>query len=150
MGEIDGTIKALLEKHSVSESALRNLQKDLARIEHDLAVKTNSLDLDNACMDTRVKLVCCAQDDGVGSEVDGLREGIDNLQARDCTVEKEIQTPAATGKIDASSLHVTFQEESMKTDLKTTYDADFEEFKSKRSADLQRTLGKGEKVAMFA
>ena len=138
-----------MEKHEISESALRNLQKDLARIEHDLAVKTNSLALDNACMETRIKLVSSEELDAPEGDVDTLSKGIDNLPAMETTAGMTDGTTQDTPfKVKTSSQRVSFQEdvrdEVGQPYLKSTYDADFEVFKSKRSNDLQRTLGRNE------
>lgn len=89
VGEIDGSIKALHEKLAVSESALRNLMKDLARIEHDLDVKTNSLALDNACMETRVKLVNNLGDVELKDEVGAITKGIEGLTSTEAPPDIE-------------------------------------------------------------
>jgi len=143
VGEIDGSIKSLLEKLEVSESALRSLQKDLARIEHDLAVKTNSLELDNACMETRVKLVTRSETNQSDGDV-ALNTGIENATGAESTTENINEALVDTEKVK-SARRVSFDDDVRDDEanpyLKSTYDADFEQFKSKRSTDLQRTLG---------
>lgn len=142
VGEIDGSIKALMEKLEVSESALRSLQKDLARIEHDLSVKTNSLALDNACMETRVKLVNLVESE---SCVDALSKGVESLSSNDAPVENTYE-PETRGTYNGSVKRVSFSEDARDETgnpyLKSTYDVDYEQFQSKRSSDLQRTLGR--------
>ncbi|KAL8576530.1 hypothetical protein ACOMHN_003088 [Nucella lapillus] len=54
--QLEATTKALEEKLKQSQHALDGLQKNLHRINDDLAEKTNSLMLDNRCMDVRQKL----------------------------------------------------------------------------------------------
>ncbi|CAH1255246.1 TEKT2 [Branchiostoma lanceolatum] len=54
--QIEGSIAALKEKLATAHQARDGLYRNLYRIEEDLACKTNSLTLDNRCMDVRQKL----------------------------------------------------------------------------------------------
>ncbi|NWV43525.1 TEKT2 protein, partial [Grantiella picta] len=55
--QLEGTIRALQQKRTESQDALDALYRQLHRIQTDIGYKTNSLQLDNKCMDTRKKLV---------------------------------------------------------------------------------------------
>ncbi|NWW04670.1 TEKT2 protein, partial [Oreocharis arfaki] len=55
--QLEGTIRALQQKRTESQDALDALYRQLHRIQTDIGYKTNSLQLDNKCMDTRRKLV---------------------------------------------------------------------------------------------
>jgi len=59
--QIEGSIASLKEKLAQAHHARDGLYKNLYRIEQDLAVKRNSLKLDNACVDVRRKLVVPAE-----------------------------------------------------------------------------------------
>jgi len=109
VGEINGSIKALLEKLEVSESSMRSLLKDLGRINHDLSVKTNSLALDNACMNTRGKLVDLLES---GSDpVDTVTKTIEKLPViSEDSCEKEIK-PFTEIENEKSLRRVSFQDE---------------------------------------
>ncbi|XP_062818364.1 tektin-2 [Anolis carolinensis] len=54
--QLEGTIAILKQKLAQAQDALDALQKQLYRIQTDIAVKANSLLLDNKCLDTRRKL----------------------------------------------------------------------------------------------
>ncbi|NXY18193.1 TEKT2 protein, partial [Atrichornis clamosus] len=55
--QLEGTIRALQQKRTESQDALDGLYRQLHRIQTDIGYKTNSLQLDNKCMETRRKLV---------------------------------------------------------------------------------------------
>ncbi|NXA82803.1 TEKT2 protein, partial [Thryothorus ludovicianus] len=55
--QLEGIIRALQQKRTESQDALDALYRQLHRIRTDIGYKTNSLQLDNKCMDTRKKLV---------------------------------------------------------------------------------------------
>ncbi|XP_050839227.1 tektin-2 isoform X2 [Serinus canaria] len=55
--QLEGIIRALQQKRTESQDALDALYRQLHRIQTDIGYKTNSLQLDNKCMDTRRKLV---------------------------------------------------------------------------------------------
>uniref|UniRef100_A0A4X2K1U9 Tektin n=1 Tax=Vombatus ursinus TaxID=29139 RepID=A0A4X2K1U9_VOMUR len=59
--QLEATITALKQKLAQSQDALDALYKHLARIQADIACKSNSLLLDNKCMDTRHKLTVPAE-----------------------------------------------------------------------------------------
>jgi tektin-2 len=54
--QLEATILALQEKLDASKHTNNGLQNELATINADLAVKTNSLKLDNMSLDARKKL----------------------------------------------------------------------------------------------
>jgi tektin-2 len=54
--QLEATLLALQEKLDASKHSLNCLQGELGTINADLAVKTNSLKLDNMCLDSRQKL----------------------------------------------------------------------------------------------
>lgn len=54
--QLEATLLALQEKLDSSKHNLNGLQNELSTINADLAVKTNSLKLDNMCLDARQKL----------------------------------------------------------------------------------------------
>lgn len=60
--EIEGTVKALVEKLQEAQNAHNSLTDNLRHIEEDLSVKVNSLALDNRCMTSRQKLKETPQD----------------------------------------------------------------------------------------
>ncbi|NXF11451.1 TEKT2 protein, partial [Smithornis capensis] len=55
--QLEAAIRALQRKRTESQDALDTLYRQLHRIQTDIGYKTNSLQLDNKCMDTRRKLV---------------------------------------------------------------------------------------------
>ncbi|KAM8997353.1 tektin-2 isoform 1-T1 [Ara ararauna] len=55
--QLEGAIRALRQKLAESQDSLDALYRQLHRIRTDLGCKTNSLVLDNKCMDTRRKLL---------------------------------------------------------------------------------------------
>ncbi|XP_032936720.1 tektin-2 [Catharus ustulatus] len=55
--QLEEIIRALQQKRTESQNALDALYRQLHRIQTDIGYKTNSLQLDNKCMDTRKKLV---------------------------------------------------------------------------------------------
>ncbi|XP_061452240.1 tektin-2 [Rhineura floridana] len=59
--QLEGTIAALKQKLAQSQDALDALYKHLYRIQTDISYKTNSLMLDNKCMDGRRKLTVPAE-----------------------------------------------------------------------------------------
>ncbi|XP_043852571.1 tektin-2 [Dromiciops gliroides] len=59
--QLEATIAALKQKMAQSQDALDALNKHLARIQADIACKSNSLLLDTKCMDTRRKLTVPAE-----------------------------------------------------------------------------------------
>ncbi|KAH0631169.1 hypothetical protein JD844_005354 [Phrynosoma platyrhinos] len=59
--QLEGTIAALKQKLAQSQDALDALYKHLYRIQSDIAIKSNSLLLDNKCMDGRRKLTVPAE-----------------------------------------------------------------------------------------
>merc|ERR1712180_254196 len=128
VGEIDGSVRALIEKLKVAESALRSLLKDLARIEHDLAVKNNSLELENTCMGTREKLVASGDGNQTDGAVEDLTNGVDNLQTEGETSNEGqgADTLPSAGKV-RSPLQASFQAEMDNPYLQSTYNTDFEQ-----------------------
>ena len=169
VGEIDGSIKALIEKLQTAESALQNLNEDLARIEDDLAVKTNSLTLDNKCMETRQKLT--NPDFVPDKDVDGVTEGLEKLSAagerafsppeivdRDITPYQAVAAetshqrgPTAVDKAMTMDQGVRTGSRSGKDGLETTYNASYEIGGTNlRSGDLARTLGKSTGVERYS
>ncbi|XP_043915885.1 tektin-2 [Protopterus annectens] len=54
--QLEGTIAAMKEKLAQSHDALDALYKNLARIQEDIGYKSNSLKLENQCLDSRKKL----------------------------------------------------------------------------------------------
>lgn len=145
VGEIEGSIQALNEKLQVAEAGLRNLHRDLGRIENDLGVKTLSLGLDNQCMDARAKLVSgelqLLRTPEAGSykspQVTPTHEKseVHSLRASPVTDVGSMFYPATSELSDAYAVNNNQM-------MKSTYNVDYEEFKSKRSGDLQRTLGR--------
>ena len=164
--EIDGSIKALIEKLQTAESALESLKRDLARIEEDLAVKTKSLALDNKCLEIRQKLT--NPDLIPDRHVDAVTERISNLSAK----ETERMSPAqevidydttefkANEELGRETANITNQNEAevmMKQTtkpvsrdhnesmLQTTYNTSYKiESTNLRSGDLARTLGRSQ------
>ncbi|XP_053123198.1 tektin-2-like isoform X3 [Hemicordylus capensis] len=59
--QLEGTIAALKQKLAQSQDALDALYKHLHRIQTDIGYKTNSLLLDNKCVDSRRKLTVPAE-----------------------------------------------------------------------------------------
>ncbi|XP_020839337.1 tektin-2 isoform X2 [Phascolarctos cinereus] len=59
--QLEATIATLKQKLAQSQDALDALYKHLARIQADIACKSNSLLLDNKCLDTRRKLTVPAE-----------------------------------------------------------------------------------------
>ncbi|XP_042300905.1 tektin-2-like [Sceloporus undulatus] len=59
--QLEGTIAALKQKLAQSQDALDALYKDLYRIQEDIKIKSNSLSLDNKCIDGRRKLTVPAE-----------------------------------------------------------------------------------------
>ncbi|KAL8220534.1 UNVERIFIED_CONTAM: Tektin-2, partial [Gekko kuhli] len=59
--QLEGTIAALKQKLAQSQDALDALYKHLYRIQTDIGYKTNSLILDNKCLDSRRKLTVPAE-----------------------------------------------------------------------------------------
>ncbi|XP_017659202.1 PREDICTED: tektin-2-like [Lepidothrix coronata] len=55
--DLEAAIRVLQQKRTESQNALDALYRQLHRIQTDIGYKTNSLQLDNKCMDTRRKLV---------------------------------------------------------------------------------------------
>ncbi|NXM79170.1 TEKT2 protein, partial [Serilophus lunatus] len=55
--QLEAAIRALQKKRTESQDALDALYRQLHRIQTDIGYKTNSLQLDNKCMDTRRKLM---------------------------------------------------------------------------------------------
>ncbi|XP_061305705.1 tektin-2 [Pezoporus flaviventris] len=55
--QLEGTIRALKQKLAEAQDSLDALHQQLHRIRTDLGYRTNSLVLDNKCMDTRRKLL---------------------------------------------------------------------------------------------
>lgn len=166
VGEIDGSIKALIEKLQTAESALESLQRDLARIEEDLAIKTNSLALDNRCMEIRKKL---KNTDLMPDQLDEVTDKLSRLHPK----EEEQMSPGQD-VIDHDTTEFTVNEnlvgnnhsvnkltneQNVKTEqhtktgsqqkqkslLETTYNASFKTYDSNlRSGDLARTLGRSQ------
>lgn len=56
VAEISGSIRSLTEKLRESQNALQALRSNLNRINEDLAVKNNSIALENRCMTVREKM----------------------------------------------------------------------------------------------
>ena len=113
----------------------------MARIEHDLAVKTNSLDLENACMSSREKLVACGDTSELDGALDDLASGVENLQTEE-TLDKE-PAPDTAHDVDVtrSANLASFQVRKENPFLQSTYNTDFEQSSTQRSTDLQRTMG---------
>jgi len=143
VGKIDSSIRALLEKLDLSESTLRNLQKNLGRIEHDLSVKTNSLSFETACMETREKLRipedCMEQDvNNLNEEMNQL--GISNGQSE---IEANItdKTQCMEGNTKVPAQKVTFskdvRDENGRPYLKSFYNTDEGASDLKCTSDLQ-------------
>lgn len=169
MGQIDGSIKALIEKLQTAESALTNLQMDLARIETDLAIKTRSLALDHECMDKRQNLTnpdFLAEASANATKEDSLRgsaaqerasqeDHIANYDPRydPITVSEPTKISGVMKRSEITNgLHAqnvadhNAADSSMPTDknlLETTYKSSYETGRvNLRSGDLARTLGK--------
>lgn len=159
VGEIDGTIKALNEKLRIAENALQNLLQDLQKIEDDLAVKTASLELDNTCMEVRKKNKEPAITSDVKNvEMQSLSDDMAKLSAKDksAAIAEDVKSAPVQSGVDTSQFaHTPYIpagnqqtasqqcKSSKQSDLmKSTYNFDYDETKSKRSGDLQRTLGK--------
>eukprot|EP00794_Sanderia_malayensis_P004861 gene4861-5500_t len=167
VGEIDGSIRALIKQLETAESALESLLKDLARIEEDLAIKTNSLALDGKCMETRMKLTnpdYMNDNSGVDAVADGLTrlstggsgqrtspvadiidyEGAVPKYADHETAARSPSIPEYNRTNDITNANATSrQSQRYKDALETTYGASYEIGKNDiRSGDLARTLGK--------
>jgi len=153
VGEIEGSLKSLFEKLQVAESALKNLLLDLARIENDLAIKINSLMLDNTCMKTREKLVSGVQPQ-VDANQDNIANDFQNISIREKSATPLHQHIPALGLTSEKTVNFVDQNGHVKTNsmtnplLKSTYNEDYEQFQSKRSGDLQRTLGRPVQTTM--
>ncbi len=152
----------MIEKLQTAESALESLQKDLARIEEDLAIKTNSFALDNKCMDSRKKLT----DPGYLADkgVDAVTEGVARISATGeraspitGIVDYEGAMPKYADELKSINPNYSQTDAAMrmsggsktghyKDPLETTYGASYEIGRSDlRSGDLARTLGKATK-----
>jgi len=166
VGEIDGSIKALIEKLQTAESALQSLNGDLARITEDLAIKTNSLALDNNCLEIRKKLTNPELiSDNI---VDDATKGILNLSANEMervspsheVIEKDtiefkanedlqrnLQPRKSLNDADVMTRQIgkhssIGHNEQM---LDTTYNTSYQSKNtSLRSGDLARTLGRSQ------
>ena len=155
VAEIDGSVRALSEKHQVAVTALKSLLQDLNRITEDLRIKTKSLALDQHCMEVRQKLSDPSANVTIDQNKDQLDDKVKNLsiaskqhEARPSSITDERQQTYPTGgQITYGQRNDSMQQQSQL--LKSTYINDFDESKNKRSGDLQRTLGQ-RKVVEFA
>ena len=154
VAEIDGSVKALSEKHAVAETALKSLFQDLARVTEDLAIKTKSLALDTQCIELRQKLTD-AVDESSGMLVDQSQPSMqDNIAERASPITADsrgMQEILGQGQTFGNSLntkHTTLGEQSQL--LESTYNVDYDETKNKRFGDLNRTIGQTKKVVEFA
>ena len=162
MAEIDGSIKALVEKLQTAESALESLERDLARIEEDLAIKTKSLALDNRCMDIRKKLtnpdfIPDQSVEEVTQDLSRLSPGADRESLLGEVIDKdtvEFRNAVASPKLqetynysDVGRIKTVSPKPGSKLSgrdlLETTYNASYEIGSNNlRSGDLARTLGR--------
>ena len=120
LGELHGTVEALLEKRQITEVAVRRLLKDLTRIEKDLEIKSKSLQLDKQCLEIRESMF--ANLDSVTQSVVSIGDKANDPHFHD------------------TQLHVLKQKSLPLSTLRSTYDCDFNRFVMKRSNDLQRTI----------
>jgi len=154
VAEIDGSVKALSEKHAVAETALKSLFQDLARVTEDLAIKTKSLALDTQCIELRQKLTD-AVDESSAMLVDQSQPSMqNNITERASPITADSRSMRETlgqGQTFGNSLnakHTTLREQSQL--LESTYNIDYDETKNKRFGDLNRTIGQTKKVVEFA
>ena len=125
VAEIDGSVKALSEKHAVAETALKSLFQDLARVTEDLAIKTKSLALDTQCIELRQKLTD-AVDESSGMLVDQSQPSMqDNIAERASPItadSRSMQETLGQGQTFGNSLntkHTTLGKQSQL--LESTY-----------------------------
>lgn len=154
VAEIDGSVRALSEKHQVAVTALKSLLQDLNRITEDLRIKTKSLALDQHCMEVRQKLSDPAANVTTDQNKDQLDDQIKNLsiaskqhEARPSSLRDERQTSHTGRQTTLDQRNDSMPQQSQLS--KSTYITDFDETKNKRSGDLQRTLGQ-RKIVEFA
>ena len=80
--QLEATLLALQEKLDASKHTLNGLQSELSTINADLAVKTNSLKLDNMCVDARQKLDAAPwTTTGRNLTLTGIEKGSHNILA---------------------------------------------------------------------
>jgi len=155
VAEIDGSVKALSEKHAVAETALKSLFQDLARVTEDLATKTKSFALDTQCIELRQKLTeSINESTGMLDNQAHPSMMQNNITERASPItadSKSIRGTLGNGETFANSLntkHTTVGEQNQL--LESTYNVDYDETKNKRFGDLNRTLGQTKKVVEFA
>ena len=154
VAEIEGSLQLLHEKLEIAEKAHKNLLLDLARIEEDLRIKSNSLALDNECMKTREKLVGDASPQKKHTSEVNPYEDI-STKLRDMKTQDTVIPEKEGSSVRRDSKNVTFVDQNghIQTKIanpleKSTYNADYEEYQNKRSGDLQRTLGRPVQTTM--
>ena len=150
-----------MEKLQTAENTLENLLRDLARIEEDLAIKTNSLDLDYKCMDMRKKLVEPQHDIEANDITDaqGTKQRTSSAKDKQVTIDRgspqATRTNASPLKRSSLSRNIPLNGQTQidtsqagrlsqleKDFLQTTYKASYDGRTNLRSGDLNRTLGK--------
>ena len=156
----------MIEKLQTAESALESLKRDLARIEEDLAIKTNSLALDNRCLEIRQKLTNpefiaykSVSDDNEGVLTQSTKE-IEKSTPTEEVIDYDTTEFKANKDLGRTTKNITSLNESeimMKQNSKsghrdhnesmlaTTYDASYKIGSTNlRSGDLARTLGRSQ------
>ena len=155
VSEIDGSVKALSEKHAVAETALKSLLQDLARVTEDLAIKTKSLALDTQCVELREKLTE-SLNENTGLFADQATNHYTSVQNSNTERASPISAESTRNRETlrdhqslGNSLNIDNNSKS-KLMLESTYNVDYDETKNKRFGDLQRTLGQTKKVVELA
>ena len=154
VAEIDGSVKALSEKHAVAETALKSLFQDLARVTEDLAIKTKSLALDTQCIELRQKLTEPVHE-GTKMQADqahpSMQNNITERASPITTDSKSMRESLGHGESYGNSLNTKQTTLGEKNQLlESTYNVDYDETKNKRFGDLNRTLGQTKKQVEFA
>jgi len=149
VAEIDGSLKALSEKHQVAEIALQSLLQDLARISEDLGIKTKSLALDEQCTKLRENLKSPElisnvavtapnqENDSLPAKINDMSISSDKARLRG---SPDLHAVTQLNSNDSDYLHsgVNTANNSL---LQSTYNVDFDDMRNKRSGDLERTVG---------
>ena len=156
----------MIEKLQTAESALEGLMRDLARIEEDLAIKTNSLALDNRCLEIRQKLTNpefihykSVSDENEGVLTQSAKE-IEKVTPTQEIIDHnttEFEANKDLGRVAKNITNFNESEKMMKQNstsgirdhnesmLATTYDASYKIGSTNlRSGDLARTLGRSQ------
>ena len=158
VAEIDGSVKALSEKHSVAETALKSLYQDLARVTEDLAIKTKSLALDQRCMEIREKLTDSLNegpqmitDMSKGqfnpSDASNINARVSSLSVGSQRNQENFAHQLQSFRATSPNLGISNKKNQL---LESTYNIDYDETENKRLGDLQRTIGQKTKVIEFA